>query len=185
LTCIVGVEHGGKVWIGGDSAGVADYSITARADGKVFTRGPYTFGFCGSFRMGQILRYDAELSIPSATEVPLRDLEAFMVSVFVPEVRKVLRRSRFTTVENNVETGGLFLVGIRGRLYAIDSDFQVGRSRDGYMAVGCGDDLALGAMHVTRGENILPSVRDRHEDRRTTPPPLRYVRPEGARERDV
>jgi ATP-dependent protease HslVU (ClpYQ) peptidase subunit len=151
VTCIVGVQHEGKVWIGGDSAGVAGMGIQTRADVKVFRRGPYAMGFAGSFRMGQLLRYNAELSIPSVAEVPDRDLDAFMVSIFVEEVRKTLRKGGHTYVENNSETlGGLFLVGVRGVLYAIDCDLQIGRTRDGYQAIGCGDDLALGSLHATR-----------------------------------
>jgi ATP-dependent protease HslVU (ClpYQ) peptidase subunit len=151
VTCIVGVQHEGKVWIGGDSAGVAGTSIQTRADEKVFTRPPFVMGFAGSFRMGQLLRYNAELSVPSPDEVPDRDLDAFMVSIFVEECRKTLRKGGHTAVENNTEAiGGLFLVGIRGVLYTIDCDYQIGRTRDGYQAIGCGEDLALGALHGTR-----------------------------------
>jgi ATP-dependent protease HslVU (ClpYQ) peptidase subunit len=161
MTCIVGVAYHDRVWIGGDSAGVAGYSITARADEKVFRRGPYLFGFTSSFRMGQILRYDTELSIPSEAEVADRDLDAFMVSIFIGEVRKALKKGGYATIEYNEESGGTFLVGIRGHLYEIASDFQIGRSRDGYMAVGCGDDLALGALHATRNQQMPPRQRIR------------------------
>ena len=57
MTCIVGLEHKGKVYIGGDSAGVAGYSLSVRADQKVFINGNFIFGFTSSFRMGQILRF--------------------------------------------------------------------------------------------------------------------------------
>ena len=150
MTCIVGLQHEGKVWVGGDSAGVAGYSIQTRVDEKVFKRAPYVMGFAGSFRMGQLLRYNTVLSIPTADEVPAKDLDAFMVSIFVEEVRKVLRKGGHTWVENNSEAiGGLFLVGVRGVLYAVDSDLQIARTRDGYQAIGCGDDLALGSLHAT------------------------------------
>lgn len=44
MTCIVGVAEGGKVWIGGDSAGVdsGNYSLTVRADRKVFRNGHFS-----------------------------------------------------------------------------------------------------------------------------------------------
>jgi ATP-dependent protease HslVU (ClpYQ) peptidase subunit len=45
MTCIAGVAHEGKVWIGGDSAGVGGYDLTVRADAKVFTNGEFLFGF--------------------------------------------------------------------------------------------------------------------------------------------
>lgn len=160
MTCIVGLVHQGAVLIGGDSAGVAGYSITARVDQKVFTRHGYAFGFCGSFRMGQLLRYEAELPDP-ADPLMSSNPDGFMVAAFIPLVRKALKAGGFTSVEDNVETGGLFLVGVRGRLYAIDSDFQIGRSRDNYMAVGCGEDLALGALRATRKQDLEPRQRIR------------------------
>jgi hypothetical protein len=52
VTAIVGLVHEGTVYIGGDSAGVSGYSMTVRADAKVFTVGPYLLGFTTSFRMG-------------------------------------------------------------------------------------------------------------------------------------
>jgi hypothetical protein len=148
MTCIVGVQQDGKVWIGGDSAGVSGYSITARGDDKVFTRDGYAFGFTTSFRMGQILRYDAELPDPD-DDLAKTDPDAFLVSWFIPAVRTALTEGGYTTIRNSSESGGTFLLGMRGRLYSIESDFQIGRSRDNYMAVGCGDDLALGSLHTT------------------------------------
>lgn len=154
MTCIVGLEADGHVLIGGDSAGISGYSITIRADQKVFTRDQYAFGFTSSYRMGQILRYDADLPEPDHNH---RDLDAFMVSWFVPAVRKALEEGGYTRTRDGREEGGTFLVGIRGRLYCIDSDFQIGRSTDGYMAVGCGDDLALGSLHST--PHVPPRTR--------------------------
>jgi len=57
MTCIVGLVENGKVYIGGDSAGVAGLDITTRKDEKVFQKENMIFGFTSSFRMGQILRY--------------------------------------------------------------------------------------------------------------------------------
>ena len=41
MTCIVGLVHGGKVYMGGDSAGVGGYCLTVRADEKVFRNGEF------------------------------------------------------------------------------------------------------------------------------------------------
>lgn len=148
MTCIVGVEHDGKVWIGGDSAGVADYSITVRSDTKVFDLEDYVMGFTSSFRMGQILHYGL---LPPAPK--LDDLERFMVTEFINATRLALRDGGFSQVKNEVETGGTFLVGVGGRLFCVEDDYQVGSSHDGYMAVGCGADIALGVLHATRGKS--------------------------------
>lgn len=147
MTCIVGIEYPGGVLIGGDSAGVAGTSIVIRTDRKVFVNGPYAMGFTDSFRMGQLLRYRVDVPIPTADD--LDDLDRFMATTFVDVVRKALQEGGYTKITDNQEEGGTFLVGIAGRLYAIESDFQIGRNADGYEALGCGRDLALGSLHTT------------------------------------
>lgn len=154
MTCIVGVEHGGRVWIGGDSAGVAGYSITSRADSKVFRNGPYVMGFTSSFRMGQLLRW--KLEPPKPPKEP-EYLECFMSTEFVDAVRKCLSSGGYAAKKNEVEEGGTFLVGVKGVLFTVESDFQVGLNHDGYDAVGCGQDLALGSLFTTVG--VKPKAR--------------------------
>jgi hypothetical protein len=147
MTAIAGlVDDDGRVWIGGDSAGVAGYSRVVRADTKVFRRGPYLFGFCGSFRVGQLLHYALAAPIPAPSE---RNLDAFMVRPFVDAVRECLWLGGVAEIKDEVETGGTFLVGIRGRLYCIESDYQVGIPACGYEAIGCGDDLVRGSLYST------------------------------------
>jgi hypothetical protein len=145
VTCIVGVTDGERTIIGGDSAGLAGWSITTRNDPKVFRLGPLAVGFTSSFRMGQLLRY-MELDADN-----IGDVDRWMVTSFVPQIRALFREGGFTRTELGVESGGAFLVGHAGRLFEISTDFQVGESTDGYAAVGCGFAEALGALHVTRG----------------------------------
>jgi ATP-dependent protease HslVU (ClpYQ) peptidase subunit len=141
VTCIVGVEHEGKVVMGADSAGVAGLAITIRADTKIFQNGEFLMGFTSSFRMGQLLRYSLVPPVPHDW-----DLDRFMATEFVTAVRDCLRDGGFVRNDSGVETGGVFLCALRGRLYRIDSDFQIGRSVDNYEAVGCGEEYALGSL---------------------------------------
>jgi hypothetical protein len=144
------------VVIGGDSAGVAGWSITTRADEKVFHVGArYLMGFTSSFRMGQLLRYRLEVpDVPDAW-----DLDRWMSTIFVDAVRDCLKEGGYAKVENNEETGGGFLVGVEGHLYEVGCDYQIGRSASGYLAIGCGDDLALGSLHTTARYAIAPTDR--------------------------
>lgn len=145
MTCIAGLVHDGKIWIGGDSAGVGDYALTVRADRKVFVNDGFVMGFTSSFRMGQLLRHAFTPPRPQPDE----DLDRFMVTSFVDGVRDCLKRGGYAEKHNEVETGGVFLVGHAGRLFRIDSDYQVGEAADGFDAVGCGSDIALGSLHST------------------------------------
>lgn len=145
MTCIVGLIEGDTVWMGGDSAGVAGYSLSVRADAKVFRNGPMLFGFTSSFRMGQLLRY--AFTVPDHD--PRTDIDKYMATTFINAVRQCLKDHGFASRTNEVEEGGQFLVGYKGRLFYIGGDYQVGEAVDGFDAVGCGHDLAKGALFAT------------------------------------
>jgi hypothetical protein len=146
MTVIVGLAHEGAVYMGGDSAGVAGLDLSMRRDTKVFTRDAYVIGFTDSFRMGQVLQYSTELPTPPVAQ---RELHGFMVRDFIDAVRESLGDAGWSTNHGGRETGGAFLVGVRGRLFEICSDYQVGETLSGWNAVGCGGSLALGSLHST------------------------------------
>lgn len=145
MTCIVGFVEGNSVWIGGDSAGVGGYSLSVRADRKVFRNGQMIFGFTSSFRMGQLLRW--ALTIPDHD--PRIDIEKFMTTTFIDAVRECLKSHGCAKKTNEVEEGGTFLVGYKGQLFCIHDDYQVGVSVDGFDAVGCGHEIAKGVLFAT------------------------------------
>lgn len=135
MTAIVGLVHNGIVHLGGDSAGVSGYSFTT------------------SFRMGQLLRWSFEA--PEQKD----DLERFMSTVFIDTVRETLKTGGWLKKDSERDEGGTFLVGVAGRLFRVESDFQVGEAADGFDATGCGFDIALGALHATARTRIGPQRR--------------------------
>lgn len=154
MTCIAAITDGKTVWMGGDSAGVSDdLSVTVRDEPKVFENGCYLIGFTSSFRMGQVLRYTA-LPVPP----PRADLHRFMCTRFIDAVRKATSKSGYLGKDNlGREDLGQFLVGVRGRLFNIDVDMSVGEARAKYDAVGCGSDLAKGALYASARLGEPPS----------------------------
>lgn len=158
MTCIIGSSKDGVVYIGGDSAGVGKLDITIRDDVKVFKNKDMVFGFTSSFRMGQILHHC--LTIPDMTD-ETSDYQ-YMVKTFIPEVIKTFNQQDYSKSEHGQVTGGSFLVGFRGTLYAIDSDFQVGIPADKFDSIGCGSELAKGAMAALKDldpkERIIKSL---------------------------
>ena len=144
MTCIVGTVHNGKVLIGADSAGSNGYSVSNRKDVKVFKNGDFVIGCTSSFRMIQLLQYQLQPPKRHADT----DVMRYMVSEFAEAVRACFKVGGFNRSENSVDSGGVFLVGYQGRLFRIDSDFQVGESADGFYACGCGEAYALGVMQT-------------------------------------
>ncbi len=158
MTCIVGLIDDGRIYMGGDSAGVSNTSLSIRADHKVFIKDDFIMGFTTSFRMGQLLQY--KLRIPNHPKA--FDTFEYMVSSFVEAVRKCLKDGGFAEKKDEQEKAGTFLVGYQGRLFHIHSDYQVGETLLPFAATGCGEDLALGALfanaHLKPKERILQAL---------------------------
>lgn len=152
MTCIAAVTDGKTVWIGGDAAGVdaSDLTISIRADPKVYVGESngihWGFGFTSSFRMGQLIRY--HLTLPPITKADEDDLFGYMVTKFIPIIRQLLSEGGVATSENGVETCGSFIFGLMGKIFHIDTDFQVGSASEPFFAVGSGGPFALGALKV-------------------------------------
>jgi len=157
VTVISGIAEQGRVILGGDSAGVAGYDLTVRSDVKVFASGAYVFGFAGSFRAGQLLHWSFQPPEPPSDAALL---DGFMATTWVDALRAALSDGGAAFDCCGTEsTGAAFLVGVRGRLLEIDSDFQVGESADGYAAIGCGAGPALGALNATSGLGLTAENR--------------------------
>jgi len=144
MTCVVGLVHQKTVFIGVDSAAVQGWTRRTSKVPKVFRRGPFLIGYTTSFRMGQLLEHHLEVPPQDAGQ----DDMGYMVTQFIEKVRALLKEKGFTKVEQNTEKGGQFLVGYKGQLYTVESDFQVGHHAEGYDAIGGGADFALGAMRA-------------------------------------
>lgn len=156
-TCIVGLESGGDVYIGGDSAGLSGMDRFIRVDEKVFVKGRMIFGFTSSFRMGQILRYSFE---PPEQTIKQGDYE-YLCGPWVDALITCLKAKGYAKVDNNEVSGGIFLLGFGGKLYRVESDFQVGRRAESYDACGCSEAYALGAMAILEDKHISPEKKVR------------------------
>ncbi|MEU0100396.1 hypothetical protein [Streptomyces sp. NPDC006267] len=153
MTVIVGLVHKNRVHLGADSASVSGLQLTVRADRKAFRNGPYVMGFTSSFRMGQLLRYAFQPPHPTG------DLHGFMVTTWTDALRTCLKDGGWARKDSEQEQAGTFLVGIQGRLFSVWDDYQVAEHADGYAAVGCGDEIALGALHATANLGLAPRAR--------------------------
>lgn len=152
MTCIVGIEHQGRVWIGGDSLATDDNGNIAHLRGeKVFRNGPLVIGVTGSLRCTQLLHH--------ALRVPERrrgqSVDAWMCTDFIGAVRAAFAGGGWEKKKDDGEAlGGFFLVGIGSALYAVDDDFCATRAREGYQAMGTGGRCAKGALYATRRQPV-------------------------------
>lgn len=143
MTCIAGmVAANGDIIVGGDSAGVAGLDLAVRRDPKVFTKGNFIYGFTSSFRMGQLIQYRFD----APDHDPRKDVDTYLRTDWIDALRKCFDAGGYSRRNNGSEEAGTFLVGYRGRLFFVDSDYQIGEALHPFFACGCGQSLALGAM---------------------------------------
>jgi hypothetical protein len=148
MTCIVGYLYRDTVYLGGDSAGTDDsFSQQIRKDPKVFSNGPFIFGFTSSFRMGQLLMSS---KFQPWEQNPNQSDYDYMVTDFIDSIRKLFKKGGYLQKNSEGdEIGGTFLVGYKGVLYYVEDDFQIGIIETPYLSIGCGCDLALGSMYTS------------------------------------
>ena len=150
MTCVIGLEENGVAYIGADSAAVSgQHDIRATSIPKVFYNGDKVVGYTSSFRMGQILQF---MSMPVGDPS-----DEYMVTRFAEAVREELKTKGYSTIKENEESGGEFIVAVNGCLYTVESDYQVQRYNDGLSIIGCGYAYAYGAMMAL--SNLQPEKR--------------------------
>lgn len=149
MTAIASVIEGGVIWMGGDAALTETDSsrLMVTANPKVFRHGNFLMGFCGLTRMGRVLQY----SFTPPKHLRRVRVDQYMNTTFVDALRKAFMDAGVATKHDNEETiPADLLVGYRGRLFLIDPSYAVVESSRPYDAIGCGAQVALGALHVTQ-----------------------------------
>lgn len=149
MSCVVGYidNANGKICIGCDTAAVEKnkLGIRTRNDEKIFQKDGIIFGFVGSCRTGQILKYLFE--IPEHPDG--MDDMTYLCGIFIRNFIECLKENEAFTNENGegyIE--GEFLMAYRGKLYIIASDFQVASEAGNFCSIGCSDDYAQGAFYA-------------------------------------
>jgi ATP-dependent protease HslVU (ClpYQ) peptidase subunit len=149
MTCVVGLLDCGKMYFGADSAGfnAGTYAQGLVTDPKVGKVGEYIFGYTSSFRLGQLFLH--AFNPPQAPDSYPGNLTKFMATDFIKAWKRVL-------AEDECSPGDL-IVGVKGRIYRIQSDYSILESPCGYAAIGCGAPYALGSLASTLG--MSPGAR--------------------------
>ena len=155
MTCIVAIAQNGIVYMGSDHAASDDKTgwILSRKEPKVFKVGQYGIAFTDSFRMGQILQYS--WTPPKYTPTKTNSgLDKFMRTKFIDSVKQAFKDNGYGTIgsSSDEDSGGIFIVGVEGRIFTVDEDFHVGENVVNYMAEGSGGQIALGALYATKNQ---------------------------------
>jgi hypothetical protein len=145
MTCVVAIVNSeGKVTIGADSSAVDDIIVTPHREPKVFVKGEFGIGYCHSFRMGQIIEF---WFTPPPIPENEKSLMRYMVMDFIPELKSVLEDNGYPNHEDE-KTEWSLIVGVRGLIFTIESDWHVGYDDLPYASIGAGSSYALGVLHA-------------------------------------
>lgn len=159
MTAIVGVVQNGEVWMGGDNLGANGYfNAWNLAEPKVFRTGPFLVGVAGSPRVKQLIEHKLNLRDDPRES----DSRKFMVVSFVDELRNILNINGSKGTDSNIDRVSGYsqaMVAFRGRIFVVQDDFQICERSEGYDAIGCGGDFALGSLFETQGKKLQPKQR--------------------------
>lgn len=145
MTCIVSLVDKKKrtMYIGGDSLISDVYMASEMAGSKVFEHDEFLFGFSGYLRLGQIVQFSN--NIPDITG----DVYEFMCTGFVDWMKHTLathgylKRSDEVLSFSRAET---LTVMIRGRIFCVESNFQIVEDKSPYLSIGSGREVAYGSL---------------------------------------
>lgn len=146
MTCIVALKaDDGRVIMGADSAGADERCVLTLKEPKIARVGGALIGYTSSFRMGQLLAHSLTLPEHHA-DVPV---EKYMATSFVNAVRNCFKDGGYSKRENDIESGGTFLIAYRGRIFHVQDNYSVIESAESFDSCGSGFLAALGSLHST------------------------------------
>lgn len=170
MTCIAGIVERGHVMLAGDSAlTLGDDEQWCSRDAKVWRIGEWVVGACGGGGYCDMMRH--ALKLPA---VGRRGFDARLRIALPLAVRAAADRAKLPAGEM-----ARALVGLRGRLYMLDSELGIHRPRMPWYAIGSGGMVAMGALYAAREggarERLLGAMRAAAALCQGVAPPFRTV----------
>ena len=149
MTCILGIEHEGKVWIGSDSFLGTDTTRDVMDRPKWFWKGPLLLAYSGDCRSAQVIEHSPNFRVFRKSDTE----DSYLITVVAEGIRKRLGRVAAVKTTQSVESSQAeFIMAFRGKLYTVQEDLSIIRSKHGYVASGAGQEFALGALAALYGD---------------------------------
>ena len=154
MTCIVALEHRGKVYFGADSCVCAEDGSRCRDEDKLVRGAGWVMGFAGNGLATDAL---CRGRLPPYRGEPARK---WLSGCLVPRLRILLKGVGIRA--RGKDTGVTALVGLRrAGLWCFDDTLSVVQFRQPWGAVGCGEPYARGALSAMAGLELRLEPRER------------------------
>lgn len=150
MSVVAGLVDNGEVYMAADSGCMSlDHSWIREDDTpKVWRQEQFLVGVVGKQRVADIIMEDI---VPERKVTPVEFADLVRVALKMRGALKI--RDAIETMEAEI------LLGWRGGLYHVVSDFGVFVPREKYHAIGAGAQYALGALHVMAGQDWVPGTK--------------------------
>jgi len=158
MSCVVAISENGVVWMGSDSlfVSVGDFAKKrTEANSKIFRKDGLLIGWVGSRRFGDILQWN--FNFPKFEDG--RDFHEYLASDFVSSLLDTLQNLKHVEFRDGEALSYTFIIGRKGKIFQIHSDFSVSVLGDGYDACGSGDQLAMAALEGMKGLSLTPEEK--------------------------
>ena len=121
---------------------------------KFFKVGDLWFAYTSSFRMADILQYQLSLE----KDKKQNDVE-YIKKYVMERIRLVLKDNGFTSVNNNKETAGTFLIYYKNKVYTIFDDLQCNLLKKDIYTVGCGEECMTASFLASNKKDIVKTLK--------------------------
>lgn len=144
MTCVVGFESKGGVWLASDSFIGTDTAKDSTIGPKWFKLGSMTVGWAGDVRTAQVIEHGVTVRPWKKEEAPSR----YLVSVVARKIRATLRESgEVHKHSSGTEMADIeLLIVLNNHIYQMWGDCTILRCSRGMGAIGVGGSYALGAL---------------------------------------
>lgn len=149
MTTIIGIQRKNGFLLAADAITNNDRSYEHKDVKKITEVGDYVLSGAGTSRYCDIILYGWQPPVYDGSEPYI-----FMVSKFIPEMRKMHEETGYTLKE---EEGFEFIVGLKNNLYYIAEDYSVLKTKTNMYGIGSGSAYALGA--VDAGADIITAIK--------------------------
>lgn len=150
MTVCVGLEHGGRVYLGSDSF-IGDERLRQTIDRpKIIAGGKdLAFAFAGGVRLANLVSHALDFRPRKKRESP----EEYLIGHVTGKIQKAATSGPGMLDEPaKGVSASLFLIACGGRLWRLQDDWAILRFAEGYGAIGVGESVALGALAATDGQ---------------------------------
>ena len=154
MTIIAAYDGGDKYWIASDSMGSGG-GVMYELGSKLIVKGNYIVGFSWSYRVADMIRESKDLPYALSS---IRDLR-----IIRDVVKDALTKDGLVGSNNNDHDAGrhkpdghpldLILISPSG-IYTLETDYQIHKISDGYLACGSGTEIAMGSLYTCKALDI-------------------------------